>query len=147
MADKVETEAGGHITLAGGGDLLTAEQTPDPFGVASGFSISNFLDADDEEDEEQFMVTRSPLGYQQLTVSGTAVGLTLPTRGVVRIAVVVVETNSIRYRDDGTVPTASVGTPVPANGSIAISGAAISSFRAIRTGSDAVLNIHYYGDV
>lgn len=28
MADKVETQTGGHITLAGGGTLLTAEQTP-----------------------------------------------------------------------------------------------------------------------
>lgn len=28
MSDKVATQTGGHITLAGGGSLLTAEQTP-----------------------------------------------------------------------------------------------------------------------
>ena len=87
-----------------------------------------------------------PLGYQQLVVSSTAVALTLPAvPGIVRQAVIVVEANPIRYRDDGTAPTAAVGTLVAANTPIVVTGNAISSFRAIRTGADASLSISYYG--
>lgn len=86
------------------------------------------------------------LGYQQLTVDGTARSFTLPAGRTVRLAVAVVETNPIRYRDDGTAPTASVGTPVDPKNTIYICSGSVASFQAIRTGSSAVLNIHYYGD-
>lgn len=88
----------------------------------------------------------TPLGYQQLTVSATAVGFTLPAGVTVLMAVAMVETNTIRYRDDGVNPTASVGTLVQANVPVVVCGAAISSFRAIRTGSDAALSINFYGN-
>lgn len=91
--------------------------------------------------------TLTPLGYQQLAVSNTAVGFTLPaTSRPVRVAIVMVEANPIRYRDDGTNPTATVGTLINPNVSVVVCGAAINRFRAIRSGSDAVLSINYYGD-
>jgi len=89
-----------------------------------------------------FPITSS---YQQLTVSNTAVGLTYPTNRNVVLAVVVVEGNDIRFRDDGTSPTASVGTPVLAGLTIPLCGTSISSFKAIRVSGDAVLNVSYYG--
>jgi hypothetical protein len=85
-----------------------------------------------------------PLGYEQLTVSNSAVGLTVPAKPV-RMAVVVVESNTIRFRDDGTNPTSTVGTPVVANVTILICGRAVDTFKAIRVSGDAVLNIAYYG--
>lgn len=89
--------------------------------------------------------TLIPMGYQQLTVSSVAVGFTIPQTRVLRLAIVTVEVNPIRFRDDGTAPTASVGMLVQNNVSIAVCGVAASAFRAIRTGSDAVLSISYYG--
>lgn len=87
-----------------------------------------------------------PLAYTQIAVSNTAVGLTRPASGNPRIAVIVVETNSIRYRDDGTVPTATVGMPIAANNSVIVCANAIFAFKAIRQSADAVLNVSIYGD-
>jgi len=85
-----------------------------------------------------------PCGYQQLTVADTAVGLTVPP-GASR-AVLTVQDQPLRWRDDGTVPTASVGMPVVAAVTFELnSKASLNAFRAIRsTGSSAVLNISYY---
>ncbi|HZZ79290.1 MAG TPA: hypothetical protein VFE62_12280, partial [Gemmataceae bacterium] len=53
-----------------------------------------------------------PLGYQQLTLAGTAQALTVPdgTRYVTLRA----EGADARWRDDGTDPTASIGMPLKA---------------------------------
>ena len=88
----------------------------------------------------------NPLGYQQLAVSNTAVGVTLPAKGTVRVAIIQVEANPIRFRDDGTDPTASVGTLINPNVTIVVCGSAIGRFRAIRSGSDASLSIGFYGN-
>ena len=86
----------------------------------------------------------SPSGYEQITVSTTAVGLTLPSNKV-RMAVAVVEDQAIRYRDDGTDPTATVGTLLKADNSVAICGSALGHFKVIRDGaSDAKLSVNYY---
>lgn len=85
-----------------------------------------------------------PRGYQQITVSTTAVGLTVPA-GASR-AIVVVEAQPIRYRDDGTDPTSSVGMLCQANLRFELeSQASMLAFKAIRQGaSDATLSVSYY---
>ena len=87
----------------------------------------------------------SPKGYQQLTVSTTAVGLTLPT-GAQR-AVIHIEAQPIRYRDDGTDPTSTVGVLVKADVSFELNSLlSLRQFKAIRSGSvDATVNVVYYG--
>jgi hypothetical protein len=86
-----------------------------------------------------------PLGYQQLTVSTTAVGLSVPAKAI--RAVIGVEAQPIRWRDDGTNPTSSVGTLQKADTFIEIyDPKALNAFKAIRQdASDATLNISYYG--
>ena len=87
-----------------------------------------------------------PLRYNQVAVSSTAVTLgTMPTTAT-RIAIVMVEVNPIRFRDDGVDPTASVGTLVQPDNAIIICGPAITAFKAIRTGSDASISVALYGD-
>lgn len=85
-----------------------------------------------------------PVGYQQITVSTTAVGLTVPA-GASR-AVAVVEAQPLRYRDDGTNPTATVGMLCQANLRFEIeSRDQMLAFKAIRQGgTDAVLSVSYY---
>ena len=85
----------------------------------------------------------APAGYQQITVSTTAVGLTVPAG--TRMAIAVIEDQPLRYRDDGTDPTATVGTVIKADNSISICGSALGAFKAIRDGgTDAVLSVNYY---
>ena len=96
-----------------------------------------------------FNIARIPLGYRQLDVSTTAVSLSDATGGIPSgacRAVVNVEANSIRWRDDGTDPTASVGILQKADTFIELpSIQSINAFVAIRASADAKLNIAYYG--
>lgn len=85
-----------------------------------------------------------PKGYQQLTVSTTAVGLTVPP-GASR-AVIKVIAQPVRYRDDGVDPTTSLGYPKVANDEFVLSGSSMKNVKFIRDdASDATLEILYYG--
>ena len=92
-----------------------------------------------------YPVGTQPKGYQQLTVSTTAVPLVVP-QGAVR-AVIGVEAQPIRYKTSGT-PTADEGFLVKADVTIEIyGGKALKDFLAIRDGgTDGILNINYYGE-
>lgn len=88
--------------------------------------------------------------FESLTVSSTAVGLTaskyIPTDSSRRAttALITVEADSIRFRIDGTNPTASVGHLATAGESIALEGYDnIKNFRAIRTTTDATIRVTF----
>lgn len=83
------------------------------------------------------------MGTEALTVSSVAVSLTLP-RGA-EMAVVSLETANIRYKDDGTSPTASVGVLLAPGGLLIICPGSIGTIKFIAQTSDALLNIAYYG--
>lgn len=87
-----------------------------------------------------------PLGYEQLTVSTTAVPLASVPADAIR-AVIGVEAQPMRYRNDETNPTASVGFLAKADATIELhSYKAIKNFKAIRSdATDSVLNVIYYG--
>lgn len=90
-------------------------------------------------------VEERPQGYEQLAVADTAVGLaSIPTNA--DKAVIVVEDATIRWRDDGTAPTATVGTKSFVNTTIILDGRQkLEQFEAIRQGStSANLSINYY---
>lgn len=86
-----------------------------------------------------------PLGYEQKTVSDSAVGFdSIPSNAMK--AVISVEDATIRYRDDGTDPTTTTGI-IAYNGTVIIlqGRESITKFKAIRTGAiDAELNCLYY---
>jgi hypothetical protein len=95
--------------------------------------------------------TLAPMGFEQVTVSTDSIGFTAatyaPTGAVpADMAVVVVESAAIRYRDDGPAPTSTVGVPIAAAGAITVCGTKpIRSIRFIRSGgSDATLSVSYY---
>ena len=86
-----------------------------------------------------------PLAYEQVTVSTAVKTLTVP-KGAVR-AIFGVEGQSVRYRLDGTDPSASVGILAKADKTFEIYGnAALKALKAIRVdGSDSVLSVQYFG--
>lgn len=88
-----------------------------------------------------------PAGYEKLAVSTSAVGLaSIP--GDASRAVVVVEAQPLRYREDGTDPTASVGFLAVAETVFVLpSRNAILQFKAIRSGgTDSAISVNYYKD-
>jgi hypothetical protein len=85
-----------------------------------------------------------PCGYEQITVSTTALALTIPA-GASR-AVLVVEDQPLRYRDDAVAPTASVGMLCVATTRFELeSRESMIGFKAIRSGgTNSVLSVSYY---
>lgn len=83
----------------------------------------------------------APLGYVQITSTSSAIGLSPPSEAT--IAEITVEAQAIRYRDDGTSPTASVGMPVAAGNSFQYAGD-LTAIKFIAQVSGAILNVSYY---
>ena len=91
----------------------------------------------------------SVAGYQQITNLTAAVGLTVPQRdtsglvGTPRIAIITPEGKGVRWRDDGTAPTATVGMPLAAGVTLQYDGD-LSQIKFIEQEATAKLNISYY---
>lgn len=82
-----------------------------------------------------------PLGYQQLTGLSGARTLSLPTGAL--WAIIVPEGASVRWRDDGTVPSASIGMPLDAGATMVYRGA-LAAIQFIEQSASATLNVAYY---
>ena len=84
-------------------------------------------------------------GYEQITSldDSTAQGLTVASGGT--RALIQVEDSDIRWRDDGTPPTASVGMEVSAGDSFWYTESDLSAIQFIsQTATDAKVNVSYY---
>lgn len=95
----------------------------------------------------------TPLGFQQISPVASGTVLTVPSQA--RIAQICVENNEIRYRDDGTAPTTTVGMPVspttvPTCFQYSVGGLPtnnngnLSAIQFIQVISPATLDISYY---
>lgn len=94
--------------------------------------------------------TVTPMGYEAITVSSTAVGFTATVIVTSSRSAVVAEcfivTDAIRYRDDGTAPTAAIGMPVAVSTPFQVCGQlAVRNLRMIRQTTDATAHCSYYG--
>ncbi len=89
------------------------------------------------------------LGYQQITSLSSAAGLTVPSKDVQglackpSIAMITPETQAVRWRDDDTDPTASVGMPLAAGTTLQYDGD-LTKIKFIEQVAGAKLNISYY---
>ena len=85
-------------------------------------------------------------GYQDLTVSNTAVGLTVPSTPVARCAIITVETDQVRFTVDTTTPTSSKGHLLNAGDLLELGNTEmLTNARFIRVTTDATLRISYFG--
>ena len=85
--------------------------------------------------------TTTVLGYQQITSLSASTALTVPVGAT--MALIVAETQAVRWRDDGTAPTASVGMPLATGASLSYDGD-LKAIRFIQQTASAVLNVSYY---
>lgn len=89
------------------------------------------------------------MGYQQITSLSSAVGLTVPTQTPngsatkANFALIIAETQNVRWRDDGVDPTASVGMLLTAGVPLQYDGD-LSKIKFIEVTASAKLNISYY---
>ena len=92
----------------------------------------------------------SCLGYQQISSLRAATGLTVPSKDPVTglnvmptIALITPESQGVRWRDDGSAPTASVGMPLAAGVTLQYDGD-LHKIQFIEQTASAKLNISYY---
>ena len=84
-------------------------------------------------------------GFEQLTVTNSAVKtLTVPQDAI--MAIVNVQDQPVYSRDDGTDPTTTVGRLNKADTELAVCGSAMSRIGFIASGTDAKINVSYYGN-
>jgi len=88
-------------------------------------------------------------GYQQITTLTASVGLTIPARAPDGLnakpvfALIIAEGAPVRWRDDGTAPTASVGMPLAVGVPLQYDGD-LTKIRFIQQSTSGILNISYY---
>ena len=86
----------------------------------------------------------SPLGYQQIDTATLATSTALTVPSGARIALVVVGGGqAVRWRDDGSDPSGTVGMPVADGATLPYAGD-LTAIRFIRVASGAVLNVSFY---
>lgn len=82
-------------------------------------------------------------GYRQMTGITASTGLPTPPANT-RRAIIQAEAQAIRWRDDGTAPTATVGMVIPAGGELRYDGADMSAIKLIQVTTGAIANVSYY---
>lgn len=83
-----------------------------------------------------------PLGHAKITDLSAAVGLTAPDGA--RLAFLKAETQTVRWRDDGTDPTASVGMQMLTTDPAFIYSGDLSAIKFIQTSASAALSVAFY---
>jgi len=83
------------------------------------------------------------LGYQQITSLAAAASLTIPA-GTCLIEMVAT-TQAVRFRADGTDPTAAIGFPLVVGVPYTIAITTPGAIKVIEQAASAALNINYFG--
>jgi len=89
------------------------------------------------------------LGYQQITSLSSATNLTVPSTDVQglscrpAIAIITPESQAVRWRDDGTAPSATVGMPLAAGTTLQYDGD-LTKIQFFEQAGGAKLNVSYY---
>jgi len=92
---------------------------------------------------QQNFSAEKALGYQQITSLSAAAALTVPAGTI--LAIITPEAQAVRWRDDGTNPTATVGYPLAVGSELRYTAAQFAALRFIEQTASAKLNIVYYG--
>jgi hypothetical protein len=85
--------------------------------------------------------TTQCLGYQRISGLSASTALTVPAGAT--LALIVAESQNVRWRDDGTAPTASIGMPLAIGVSLSYDGD-LKAIRFIEVLASANLNVSYY---
>ena len=85
-----------------------------------------------------------PVGYEQITaITTTAKALTYASYPTANLALIQAENADLRWRDDGTNPTATVGMYLPALTTCWYNGD-LTKLKVIAASGTGILNVTYY---
>lgn len=120
------------VALAIAGTLLSWDRFADAQGASGPYSFRN-------------------IGFCQMTSLATAKAVTTanctsgsaPTQNEHVIVQICAETQAVRYRSDGTAPTASVGIPVPAGTCFQWSGD-LRALQIIQVAASATVDLEFF---
>jgi len=88
-------------------------------------------------------------GYQQITALNTVKSLTVPTlspdglNAKPTFALIIAESTGVRWRDDGTAPTSTVGMPLAVGVPLQYDGD-LTKIQFIEQSASSKLNVSYY---
>ena len=85
----------------------------------------------------------NPKGHQDLDVLSSATALTVASGA--KTALIQCETQDVRWRDDGTSPTTTVGMLLVAGAAPLFYTGNLDALEVIQTTTTATMNINYYG--
>lgn len=85
---------------------------------------------------------KKSVGFQQMTALASATAMTVPAGA--RIATIQAESQTVRWRDDGTSPTATVGNRIFVGDTLVYDAADLAVVKFIEEVASAKLNIHFY---
>lgn len=91
-------------------------------------------------------ITLKPCGYQKITGLNTATGLTVPTaagKTGAKYVLLKTETQSVRWRDDGTNPNSTDGIMIDVGDEFWYTGD-LRAIKFIETTASATLHVSYY---
>lgn len=84
-----------------------------------------------------------PMGYQQIGAAALAAAQLLTVPAGANVALIGVDTAPVRWRDDGTAPTATVGMQIAIGGTLEYWGN-LANIQFILASGAPVLNVSYY---
>lgn len=91
----------------------------------------------------------TPCGYQQIATVSSATGLTVPADFIVganqapTYCRIIAEAQAVRWRDDGTDPSATVGQPLAVGAELIYDGN-LKAIKFFEQAGGAKLNVSYY---
>ena len=85
-----------------------------------------------------------PCGFQQISAATLASATALTVPGAATYCVIEVDTANVRWRDDGTSPTAAVGVQMYAGAPAIVFPGNMNTVKFILVSGSPVLNVSYY---
>lgn len=94
---------------------------------------------------ESNYIAEKALGYQQLLAVAVDAGTLLTIPDGCSLILVTAEAQAVRWRDDGTAPTAAIGYPLAVGVELRYTAKQMTRLRFISQVAGAILNVTYYG--
>lgn len=90
------------------------------------------------------MSAYTDLGYVQITNVSAAIGVGAIPAGTTLI-IITPETQSVRWRADGTDPTAAIGYPLATGSELQFNAGQMTRLKFIEQAASAKLNVYFFG--
>jgi hypothetical protein len=141
------TSTAGRLHVADGGVALNVDPADRAGRLLGHVTVDAIPEVEVKNDTGSPLAVRQsgiapPLGYAQLSISNAA-GLGAPPGGAVT-ALVIPHGGAVRWRDDGTSPTASVGMYLAADTPLTYQGT-LSALKLIAVTGTVEVNVSFYG--